>query len=247
MWPIDKIEIRNVQLDFTSSSGGRPCTRAIYAADTCLVNALAFADLNEDPTQLIVCESCGQVHCQPGGWVHIRRIADSIAFIPAFAEMLNDDFESTEFSPPEYLSSRGTPLFALDTYQRMRDQAPAFPSIDNIQSITAAEAVRLIQWHAPLRVLGSFPHQPQLIRDAILAVSNGDVDDQCNGVQRFIDYNVGSSAELSVVDGSSAEPIEFHLDGPGFPAWRPVARLGNNLVFNLEPVAQLMVSAQNAA
>jgi hypothetical protein len=247
MWPIDDIEIRNVQLDFTSSSGGRPRTHAIYASETCLVNALEYTNLNEDPAQLIVCESCGNVHCQPGGWVQIRRIADTIAFVPAFAEMLSGDFNSTEYSPPQYLSSRGTPLFALGTYQRMRAQAPAFPSIGNIKSINASEAIRLIQWHAPLRVLGSFPHQPQLIRDAILAVSDGDFDDQCELVQRFIDNNFGSSAKLSAIDGDSTKPIEFHLDGPRFPAWRPFASIGGELVFNLEPIAKLIVAGEPPA
>jgi len=246
MWPIEEIEVRDVQLDFTSSGGGRPRTQAIYAAGTCLVNALAFANLNEDPTQVIICESCGCVHCEPGGWVRIRRVADSIAFIPAFAEMLEGGFESTEYSPPQYLSSRGAPLFSPDAYQRMRAQAPAFPSIDNIKSIIASEAVRLIQWHAPLGILGRFPHQPKLRRDAILAVSEGELDEECERVQQFVDNNVGSSSGLSVVDASGVAPIEFYLDGPGFPAWRPVARIGDELVFNLEPIGQLMVGAQNA-
>lgn len=247
MWLIDDIEIRDVQLDFTSSSGGRPRTQALYAGDTCLVNALTYANLNEDPTQMIVCEACGCAGCQPGGWVHFRRLADSVVIIPAFAEMLDGDFELTEYSPPNYISSRGTPVLAPDVYERLRVLAPAFPSLKNTKSITASEAVWLTQWQAPLRILGQFPHHPQIVRDVIVAVSDGLLDDECDSMQQFVDHNVGSSADLATVDGSDAAPIEFHLDGPRFPAWRPLARVGEQLVFNFEPVAQLMVANQNAA
>ena len=127
MWPIDDFEIRDVQLDFTSSSGGRPRTKAIFTGDTCLANALSFIGLGDDPTQLIVCEACGTVQCEPGGWIHLRRIADSVVFIPVFAEMLAGNFESTEYSPPKYNSSRGTPIFSPNVYARLRSHVPAFP------------------------------------------------------------------------------------------------------------------------
>jgi len=241
MWLIDDLEILDVELDFTSSFGGRSRTQAVHSGDTCLVNALAFTDFGDDPTQLIVCEACGIVHCQPGGWVHIRRVGDSIVFIPAFAELPAGEFESVEYLPPAYLSSRGIPLFAPEIYQQLRVQAPVFPTIENIPSITASEAVWLTQWDAPLSVLGRFPHQPKLIRNAILAVSDGQLDDECDWVQHFLDSNFDSSAPLSLIDASGVAPIEFHLDGPGFPAWRPVARVGDQLVFNIENVGQLAV------
>jgi len=247
MWLIDEIEIRDVHLDFTSSSGGRPHTQAVYSGGTCLVNAISFAELGDDPAQLIVCEACGFIRCQPGGWIHIRRIGNSIAFIPAFAEMLAGDFELSQFSPPQFTDIRGTPIFAPNVYEHLRIRVPAFPTIDKLQSITAADAVRLIQWHAPLNILGRFPAKPQLMRDAILAVSDGQLNDECSCVQEFLNANGGSSARLSATPCERIVPIEFHLDAPGFPAWRPVARLGDQVVFNLEPIAAMMPSVENAA
>ena len=246
MWPVDDIELRDVQLDFGSSSGGHIRTQAIYAGDTCLVNAISFAELGNDPTQLMVCEACGTVQCQSGGWVHIRRIGNSVAFIPAFSEMLAGVFELTEFSPPPFTDSLGTPLFSTDLYEHLRICVPTFPEISNLQSITAADAVRLMQWHAPLRILGRFPDQPQIVRDTILAVSDGKLDDELDCVRRSLADNVNSSAKLSVAPQAGSIPIEFHLDGPGFPTWRPLRRLGNKLRLNLEPVGPLTAAAPDA-
>jgi hypothetical protein len=242
MWAIDDIEIREVQLDFTSSEGGRPSTTAVYANDTCLVNALGYVELTADPTQLIVCEACGRVCCEPGGWVHLRRIAESVAFTPAFTEMLDSDFESTEYSPPTYLSTTGVPLFSPVSYTILRSAVPAFPEIEAIKPLTAAEAVRLIQWQAPLRVLGRFPEVPQISRRAILAVTDGQLDEHCDRLQQFIDNHVDSTVVLTAVDQSGILPVEFHLNGPGYPSWCPIASRGNDIVFNIEPVGQLTLS-----
>ena len=246
MWAIDNIEIREVELDFTSSEGGRPRSTAVYADDTCLVNALGYVELASDPTQLIICESCGHVHCEPGGWVHLRRIAESVAFTPAFTEMLDGDFEATEYSPPKYLSSPGVPLFSPVSYTTLRSAVPAFPAIEEIKSITAAETVRLIQWLAPFRVLGRFPEAPKLKRQAILAVSDGQLDEHCDRLQQFIDDHVDSTVVVTAVDHSDLIPVEFHLDGPGLPSWQPIASRGNDIAFNLEPVGQLTLKTRAA-
>jgi hypothetical protein len=246
MWTIDDIEIREVELDFTSSAGGRPQTTALYADNTCLVNAIGFAELNSDPAQLIVCESCGHVHCEPGGWVHLRRIGEYVGFIPAFTEMLDGEFESTEYSPPKYIAARGAPTFDSNSYAALRSAVPAFPATEQIKLITASEAVRLLQWQATFRVLGRFPNNPILKTHAVLAVSDGQLDEQCNRLQEFIDQHIDSRVALSVCGHRKFSPVEFHLDGPGFPTWRPIAVSGNDVAFNFEHIGQLTLS-QSAA
>lgn len=128
----------------------------------------------------------------------------------------------------------------------MCDQASKLPPIENIQTTTAADAVCLTQWHAPLQVLGRTRHKRQLNRDVFLTVSDGDVEDECEAVQQFLEANADSSARLEIAASSDVAPIEFHIDGPGFPAWRPLARVGDELVFNFETVAQFRVAAQES-
>ncbi|MCG6155646.1 hypothetical protein [Rubinisphaera margarita] len=242
MWWIHDLEARDVQLNFSSSGGGHPRTQAIYTDATCLINTTSFIKLDEDAAQLIVCESCGHIHCEPGGWVHLRRIGEAIVFIPSFSEMLRGEFERTEYAPPDYVTSRGIPTFSREVYEQLLQFAPAFPAVTAIKSLTAAEAVRLIQWTAPLQVLGRFPSRPFLAEDTILAVDSGQLEEQCHRLQEFLDENVESEVELKPTSRECTPPLEFYLDGPGFPTWRPVASLEGTLVFNLGGGHQLMTT-----
>lgn len=246
MWQIDRIEIRRRQLDFTSSTGGRPHTKALFSDGTCLVNAVSFADLGDDPTQMIVCEACGTVQCQPGGWVGIRRIGNAVAFVPAFAKMLEGESASTEFSPPDYVQSRGVPILSVDVYESLRLGVAELPPLSKLGSLTAAEAVHLLQWDAPLSVLGRFPHPPKLIRNVLLAVSDGELDHECDRLQNFLEKNIGSPSTLSAIGDASYVPIEFQLDGPGFPTWRPTVRVDDRSAFLFEPAVPVVADRETS-
>lgn len=246
MWIIDDFEIRDVQLDFTSSDGGRPWVRSIYSSEICLVNALEYTHFDEDPTQLLVCEQCGNTGCAAGGWVQIRRIADYVGLIPALHVIGSDPERFSEFSPPAYLDSSGF-LFTRSTYELLCQETNVFPPFERVKSLSAGEAVRLLQWQAPMQVLGCFPDRPVLVQNSILAVSDGQLEDQCDLFRQFLDVNFDSPVSLEGTEAHDAISIEFYLDGPGFPTWNPLARIGNQLAFNFEPKIQLISTDQSSS
>jgi hypothetical protein len=40
--------------------------------NTVLINAIELVDWDEEPTQFLICEACGYVHCKRGDWVSSR-------------------------------------------------------------------------------------------------------------------------------------------------------------------------------
>ncbi|QDT50419.1 hypothetical protein Pan258_44760 [Symmachiella dynata] len=245
-WIVDKLNIRDVELDFTSSSGERHRTLAVYSGDTCLVNALSYVQFQSDPTQVIVCAECGNTGCAAGGWICIRRFGDFVAFFPAFSQMFdawNDASkgfgEPEEFSPPPYVATHGIPLIPSCVYTECNTATSALPGLDAIKPITAGEAVWLTQWLAPLHLLGKNPRRPRLLHEAILAVNDGDLIDEIDCLRRFLDDNFNSSAVLAPVATYENSIIEFYLEGPGTPAWRPLSHIGDRLAFHFEPNATL--------
>ena len=84
MWVIKEFELRNVELDFTSSGYGLYHDQALYLDGTCVMNAVGLVVFDGDPVQWIVCDPCGITGCQPGGWLALRRAGDMVILSPAF-------------------------------------------------------------------------------------------------------------------------------------------------------------------
>ncbi len=72
MWRIQNLEKGEVTLDFSSAGLGSFRTSALIADDTTIVNATTLVDVEDDGcVQVIVCQACGSVHCEPGGHAQI--------------------------------------------------------------------------------------------------------------------------------------------------------------------------------
>ena len=93
MWRIDEIVAAPVELDFSSSGGGRRAATAVTTAGDCLFNAIELVDVEPTITQVQVCVCCGIPHCAPGNWVAFRRIGEDVVWVPAWSEMEKGEFE----------------------------------------------------------------------------------------------------------------------------------------------------------
>ncbi len=110
MWSVGSLETRTRILDFFRGGGGRHRSIALFADGIQLINALELVDFSSERTQLIICEECGIVHCNPGNWVKFVRIGNSILLVPAFRHMEMGIFERQEYSPPDFTLKRGVPF-----------------------------------------------------------------------------------------------------------------------------------------
>jgi hypothetical protein len=70
------------------------------------------------PKQVLIC-GCGQEGCALGNYVCLRRIGDSVAWVPAYFDC--DD------SPPDYIAERGIPLFPAVVWNQLRREIISVP------------------------------------------------------------------------------------------------------------------------
>ena len=109
MWRIQNLEKGEVTLDFSSAGLGMLRTSALTADDTTIVNATTLVDMEDDAcAQVIVCTSCGTVHCEPGGWIQPRRFGAALLWLPCFERLADDNLE---YRPPDFFKTRGLPFF----------------------------------------------------------------------------------------------------------------------------------------
>jgi hypothetical protein len=221
MWSIEDIEVRKVQLDFSSSGQRRRTVTEISTAGLCLFNAIDLVEVEPTATQVMVCDHCGFPHCSPGGWVAFRRIGDRAAWIPAWEEMEQTEWEMSEYRPPSILESRGPLIFGAQAWDRLRGLHGGLPDVHALRQINSREAARLCQWSAPGRVLGIFPAMPRIRREALAAVTQGDLTAEAECVDQCLrDYCERTQVMELVPEPLSVAPIEFWLDLPGTPGWK---------------------------
>jgi len=203
----------------------------------CLVNAINLADFDDDPTQVLLCETCGNVGCGSVGWVHMRRIGDDVIWLPPAPRLIRDPDSVRELFPPPFMESPacGIPVFRDSLYDELRRQLSELPDKSMIPFLCAREALLLLQREAPLELLGRAPNIPRLQRDRILAVSDGDLEPEIAAINAFAkDHATDCTPLQTVLSDRITQPIEFHLDSPGFPAWRGFFHLPTGLGMIIE-------------
>jgi hypothetical protein len=223
MWSVNAIDIEAtaVDLDFSSSGQGRRACTAVSAAGISLFNAIEFVEVEPSAVQVELCECCGLPHCSPGGWVAFRRLGERVVWIPAWHRMDDGQREMSEYGPPSFLQCRGAPVFSAAAWDRLRALQSGLPAAHVLQPIDSREAARLCQWSAPARVLGTFPDVPVTRRDQLVAVTDGDLGSEAEGVDQCLREHYESRQVMELVpQQTSVAPIEFWLDLPGTPSWK---------------------------
>ncbi|MEO1246214.1 MAG: hypothetical protein AAFX56_11090 [Pseudomonadota bacterium] len=224
---VSDIKIGRRRLDFSSSGQGRFEATEVFAGDTKIVNAIELLDFSDGLVQVLVCEACGITGCEPGSWVAIRRAEDKVIFVPAIEAMQEGDWEMNEYSPPRYIRKNGPLVFSFDAYEELRSRTGRFPAATNVKEITSKEALGVLQLTAPGNVLGQLGTQVDLNSENIVAVTEGDLEAEVAEFRNLISIiNDGSEGQQA---GSPERVIEFHLDIPSFPAWRPFGYDFNNV------------------
>lgn len=232
---VSNFELRKNQLDFSSSGQGRFDATELVADGIQLVNAIELLDFADGAVQLIVCEACGHIGCEPGSWAAVRRVGDTVVFVPAIDAMREGNWESNEYSPPRYIMKHGPIVFDLATYQALRDKSGRFPDPDRVQKLSSNDVLAVLQLTAPGRVLGPLGIPASLNTENIVAVTDGDLEHEINEFRKLIDH-VLRDRPIEIAE-APIRVTEFHLDIPDFPAWRPFGYdIEGNAILNLNSV-----------
>ena len=172
---------------------------------------------------------------RPGGWVAFRRIGERVVWIPAWDEMDIGERQMSEFRPPEFLHTRGAPVFSPPAWDRVRALHDRLPEPNTLPPINSREMARLSQWSAPGHMLGTFPDVPRLRRDLLATITHGDLASEADCVDQCLldHFEAKHAMELAPLDPSAA-PIEFWLDLPGAPSWKQFAHFVNQICFLID-------------
>lgn len=243
MWHVRELEFRERVLDFTSSGQGCPTVTALYADGVCIANALPLMEFDSDHIQVQICEACGVVHCEPGGWVCLRRLGTLVLWVPCFDRMAKDEHGLTEYAPPRF--ALGLPAFPEGAYQELAARVPGFSAIGGIRGLSSREAVRILQAEAPARLLGTFPSEPALVREELLLTHGDQQEEAVTRLKRLLRH--AWTNDLVAVPGPESVPVEFYLDIRGTPEWRPFGTSGNRELLRLADCTVDLVSAPSAA
>ena len=97
------------------------------------------------------------------------------------------------------------------------------PPPNELRPLLARDAARILQADAPLTIMGAWPDAPKLFTKRVLAVSEGDLDQECDALHACLDQFM-AQRDAAVDVSKDGHPVAFHLDGPRFPSWAPMRR-----------------------
>jgi hypothetical protein len=235
MFHIKHLDLLPVTLDFSTSDGGRLMSTAVDGAGVRLVTAINLVEFDPDATQVHVCSHCGSIGCESGNWVSLRRLGDLVLWIPAFARMETGEWERDQYSPPGFMANRGIAVFLPEAWKQFRSLRLDAPNILQLPPLNSREAVRVLQWSAPRRILGRYPERPRIDREGILAVTTGEIETEVQVVDLALDEYFESQDHVGIVSETQVGvPFEFWLDLPGVPSWRPFIRNRSEAVLLLD-------------
>jgi hypothetical protein len=235
MWNVDDIEVSAVKLDFSSSGQGQRSATAVSAAGIRLFNAIEFVDIEPSATQVEVCEGCGVTGCSRGGWVAFRRIGERVVWIPVWDKLEQGDWEISEYSPPSFLHCQGAAIFSVRAWDRLRALHRQIPDAHTLPQVNSREIARLCQWSAPGKALGTFPADPRIRRDLLVAVTDGDLQAEAECADQCLrDHFEGKPVMELASQQITVVPIEFWLDLPGTPSLKCFGRIGTQMCFLID-------------
>ena len=228
MWKINSLEIKPAVLDFNSSGQGKREVSRLLSDGIELINALELVEWESDDTQVLICEDCGYVHCEPGGWVSFRRSDSLVLILPAADYVWGDSKDKNEYRPPPYLAKRGIPYLTLATYEDLRSRHSALPTVDQIRELNLRESTLLFHWNAPAHVLG----EPPVIstrRDVFAGSCAGDHREPLDRLEDLLraQYEDNSLAQLRS-RLSNERVVSFYLDDAEFIEWDAMVFDGSN-------------------
>ena len=220
-------------MDFSSSAQGRPTVTQLLGDGEVLANAVEYASWSDRRVQPIVCAACGIEGCEPGGWVAPRATDDAVLWLPAFDDM--DEELGNERGPPDYFAKRGIPLFGHELASELCRLVAGFPSCSELPTLSWREAVLVMQWMAPRKVLGAFGAAVRARSDDVVAVSSGERDRRLQELERLLgrELATGGDARWRAREPGD-EVIEFYLDGPGHVAWSPLAVVAGAVTLHVD-------------
>ncbi len=223
---VEEIVTENVQYDF-SGAGLGPCKTQLVQIDGMVVfNNLLCLDFRLQYFQALLCTCCGIQNCSPGSWTAFRQLNERVYLVPVIELMQEEQFNYHEYFPPAYLMRKGSLVFTKEKYEELRQQTGRFPKLEALAVLTSRDLLACHQITAPGNFLGKLGGMPRIDPELVLAVSEGNLEQQVEDLQACV--SSAFEANHALDRSNFFKRAEFHLDLPGFPTWSGMAYSDNN-------------------
>jgi hypothetical protein len=225
MWPVTEMTRR--------SSATHARADELRAGPVRLIDAVQLCAWNDEIVHLEHCECCGGDDAS-GSWIALRRSGDRVLWVPAFGAMAQEpiDWSSEEYAPPDYVRSRGVPVFLEGDLRRA---LPELPLLERIRDLTRRDVALALQLESePL--LGRFPAPPRVERGWMIAGSEPSLDETLDALDALLSVWVEddrSCVELAVALDDRA--VWIYAEAERGTDWRPLAHHEGRLALRFEP------------
>lgn len=236
IWKLTTPTVRRAELDFSSSGQSKAAVTQLWTDDIQLINAVEYVNWGKAQLQFIVCENCGYVGCQPGGWVELKRAGSTALIMPAFTKIEKSIEDKNECLPPCYLLEKGAICIEQESYRSTLCQLAGFPDFCTLAPLFAWEAVKIFQMEAPNHILGNLLNSPKLPQNVVIASSDGNYMEQATMLVLLLHKLSSNTNPIRLRRVTESEQvISLYLDIAGLPEWKALSYNGLHYSIYLEP------------
>lgn len=231
--------------NFSSSGQSDPKWIRAMVEGVALSNCLNWAEWDENPVQVILCDACGFKGCESGGYIHASNLRSTVLWT---APQLNDpdDWEQTHYETIYAVHKCGAVVIPPQEWQRWRTIVSELPAPDRLPPTNGralADAWRM----TPLGMtrVSELSRIVPMLEDRLLGadtLDNKTAITQMGRIVNWLEENLQNEVAGSLITPESGNVIveTLYFDGPREGDWpafglgsdnRIVLAFGKDLVF----------------
>lgn len=226
--------------DFSSSGQGSPKWTRLQFAGLELANSLEVPDWDTNPVQVVVCEACGFVGCDTGGFVHVSTTPKYVVW--TFPQLDADDwFEASQYQPSPAIRDSGCILFPRGVWDGLAAlRRWMLPSGDLSPLTGRALLDAWLQSAPPAARVDRIEDLVPRLTDLVIAADSLSVVDAHERIRDLVERLLAQAdqpvqGDFFPVDRSSGAPESLYLDAPRHEAWTAFFRAGDALPMAVAP------------
>jgi len=235
---LTEVKLETWSPNFSSSGQANPTWTRVRVEDTVIINSLGWVDWQNNPVQLFLCDACGTIQCNPGGYAHASRLNDFLLLTSPQIDP-NDEWAVTEFAPVIALEKLGAVAIPLTLWTSW--EMCALSSFPEANPRALAEAWALGPGR-PKRI----EEMPKMLRHRLVACDSLTPEKAIERVEHWLDKFLNSSqlTGVSLVRASelNAKVETLYFDGPANEDWPAFAYQGETEYLALNRDYCLLVS-----
>ena len=221
--------------DFGSSGQGSPKWTRLQGGGHELANSLEAPDWEENPVQVVVCDSCGFVHCETGGYVHVSTTPKYVVWTLPQID-LDDEFEASQYEPAQSVWRSGGVLLPREIWDELAADHEWMPHSSALGALTGRALFDAWRHCGPPSVRSRKPAElVDRVSDQVVACDSLTPAEGLSHTRALAEW-MTSNHDLPIhgdfvrPDAEVVTPEALHLDGSRLEEWVALCMVGNDII-----------------